>query len=1577
VSGLDLPIRRPVATGMVFTGIVLLGLLAWVRIPVELFPNLSGDELSVFFSRPGGEPEVVEREILIPLESRVKRLAGVSETWGEVTGSAGSFRVRFERGVDLKIRELELQRMAAELARTQPRGSVLEVRALDTSVLSRFVMVVHVTGGDDPYAVHDLVEERIAPLLAAVPGVSRALTGGAAARQVNVSVDADRIAALGITPDQVRSAVLRSVGRLRFVGDVDDEGGRTAIMLDGRPGGVASLARARVQQGQPALLGHVAEVAMGPARERTLFRVDGAPSVGVVVFQHEDANLVRLGRALRREIEGIREEFRPLGLDLAIGFDGAQVVEDQIDRLLRLAATGFAIGLVVLYLFLRQWRAVLVVGIAVPVSLLGALTLLHAGGQTLNLISLFGLAVGVGLLVDNSVVVYEAVQRRLERGASAGEAAVLGVRRTVRAIVAASLTTAIVFLPAVLADFEQAIVRSLLEVIALAILLPLAASLCVAVGLVPLLAHRLAAPAAIARLREGARRRERRGGLTPPDRGRALFSGLVVSALRHPAGMLATVAFAVVLTALVALPWVAVSSASQEASEADQVRLSVRLPAGSSLAASTAAFEHLEQALLAQESVARVESFVEEEGGSLTIDLVDEAERAPDASAGRVRQVARSAARELSGVEVLLPGESEGGDEGGEQSFLGQGPAEVVVSGPDNARLRELAEEIRARLESIPEISRAWLSSRPGRDELWVTPDPVALASYGLTSDQVLPALVAVGREGEELRTGMTLSTGRELPIVLQRARTEESLAQAFARMRLATPAGLIPFANLAPSRRMPPRPTIQHHDGRRELSVYYRLGERIPETGPGRIDLDERIARTVRELHRPAGYVVELDTGEEQTGWFKSLAGLAVLLLFLVLAMTFESTTLPFLVLISLPLTLLGATWALVLAGMALGPMVLVGVLALIGLTVNPAILLVDRMQQRVRSGGASAGAAALAAVRERARPVLMTTATTVAGLWPLALVTGQENEIWPPFATVVMGGLVTSTLLTLLVIPVGFVLMRRLDDLFGRLGPWVMIGWIGTTAAVMVPLIRTGMLTSLTWQVVTTLLVAGLLLGTAVFAIWRPAVPEPAAEGGPPALDVRCLRKVYGLPGPVGRAWRLPARFAHEVRERGGVAFEPADARERLPALLLLTGGSGYLAVNLQSLLWRVAFLLVAAGFASKLTLELRRARGKADALGDVAPGGPEGALALAMPWLALAWFTYDAHVAPRLAGATPSLGLFPLGCVVALTALAQAGRRTAEQLAAGRIPERATAGGLRHLRSRWRKLARRLFGLDLPREQVVALRGASFRVERGMVGVLGPNGAGKTTLLRQLAGVLEPDRGRVAIGGVHLGRLRRYLARWVGYLPQDAALPPDLTAREYLEYYALLYEIPAGERRERIDALLEAVGLGGRADERIGDFSGGMRQRVAVARTLLRLPAVIIVDEPTVGLDPRERLRFRNLLAELARGRVVLFSTHVVEDVAVACERVLVLARGRLLFDGKTADLNRTAEGRVWQLDVASGSDPALSESARIASRSAHDGREQLRILSAAPPHPEARAAEPTLEEAYLALIGEGRA
>ena len=1282
---LTLPIRRPVAVTMFCLGIMLVGAVAWQRMPVELFPAVAGDRLFVNFVRPGSEAQVIEREILLPLQARVAALAQVSESWGEIRGSTGNLRVQFEPGSDLKVRELELQRVAAALQREQPRGTVVSVTKFDTSILASIAMMVHVVGGegDDRNALFDLAQELVAPRFASVSGVSQALTGGGGGRQVTVTVDPDRAAALGVTTEAVSQALADNVGHLRFLGQLESASGRVPVILDGRPAGLTSLGEARIQPDRPVRLRHVSELRYGPGREEMLFRVNGQPAVGVILFQEEGANLVRLGRRLRERVDVIREELRAQGLDLVIGLDAAELVEDQLTRLAQLGAAGFAVALVVLFLFLRQWRAVAVVAVAVPVSLLAALSMLYLVGQTLNLITLFGLALAVGLLVDNSVVVYEAVQRRLERGAEPAAAVRDGLRRTVRAIVAASATTAAVFLPLFLIDFDDVMVRELIAVVALSILLPLAASLMVAVGLVPLLAHRLSAPAALRRLDQIRQRRVERGGLVAPDRARLLFGGVVARALRHPPAWLAGTAAAVLATVILAIPWVSVQTATQEAPEADSVQLATRFSSGQgSIEAASEAMARLERAVLELDGLEMVEARIQEDGGSLTVQLVDVADRPTGFGARQVREVVRRAARDVEGLEVLRPGEEQlggggdgggGGAPGGLAGLLGGAPAEVVLSGPDSAQLQILSESIQARLESISQVEQAWVSARPSTEEIWVEPNHAAFEAFGLTLDQVLPVLQLAGREGTRMQTGFVLPNGRELPLVVERkdANRSRGATRDLTRLRVQTEAGVVPVMALASVRRMPAPPMITHHNGRRELSVLYRLSGEVPATGPNRVAIEDQIAAAVRSVPRPRGFTIETPGQTESINWFRRILVPVVLLVFLVLA-----------------ITLLGAIWALVFAGMPLDVMAMLGALTLGGLTVNPAILLVDRMQQLVLEGGWSSGAAALASVRERTRPVLMTTATTVAALWPLALATGRENEIWPPFATIVIGGLITSTLLTLLVMPVGFILLRKLDLIFGRVGPWLVLAWLGTTVAGMVALIGTGTVTSLFWQVGLSLLIGGGLLAVVVL-IFRPRdLPEPDRSQGPPQLKVRSLRKVYGLPGPLRATVRASQDFARRVLERGGLAFDPADARDRLVPLALGAAGVGYLALQLQSVFWRLVLWMAVAWLVSRLVLEIRRARGKADATGTVQPGGIEGWVAGLTPWVTLGAFTWVTALGPRLSGEPPETGFVTAGqrcprCprVPRVAAVRGAGRRGRPALESG------ACAGRRHLHDRAR--------------------------------------------------------------------------------------------------------------------------------------------------------------------------------------------------------------------------------------------------------------------------------------------------
>lgn len=268
--------------------------------------------------------------------------------------------------------------------------------------------------------------------------------------------------------------------------------------------------------------------------------------------------------------------------------------------------------------------------------------------------------------------------------------------------------------------------------------------------------------------------------------------------------------------------------------------------------------------------------------------------------------------------------------------------------------------------------------------------------------------------------------------------------------------------------------------------------------------------------------------------------------------------------------------------------------------------------------------------------------------------------------------------------------------------------------------------------------------------------------------------------------------------------------------------------------------------------------------------------------------------------------------------------------------------------------------------------ALRGVNLRIPNGMYGLLGPNGAGKTTFMRILAGIVNASSGSVRVDGHDLrtppGRLA--VKRSLGYLPQDLGLYPDLNARQFLDYIGLLKGMSDGrQRRRRIEELLHLVNLDGLEGQKLKGFSGGMKRRVGIAQALLNDPELLIVDEPTAGLDPEERLRFRNLLVGLAGKLTVLLSTHIVDDIAQTCSQLAMLAGGRIVFQGSTGGLAQMAAGTVWLLDTAG---PVPASIARIVSATPHGGGVRYRLIADGRPDPAAIPTEPNLEDGYLAVM-----
>lgn len=1565
---------------MVFLACLLLGIIAVQRMPIALLPSLQGPTLTVVFARQNSSPEFLEREILNKLESRIGSIPDIRETTGQIRGSQGTLEIEFDPATDIKIREYEVRRIASRLAREQPRNTTyIDVRTADTSTFDRFVMDISVVGqSGDTDVLFDIAADIIAPRFAGVPGVAQASTSGGGGRQVIVQVDPDAATMLGVDTSSISQVIERTAGKLQYLGKVEDETGATSVLLDGRLRQLQTLEEVQISQQSAAEVRHTSDVYFGHAKQDSFYRVNGQEAVGITIYQEETANLVELGNALRERVTEVSAELASMGIDLLVLQDASEQVGDQLTRLLQLGLVGLAFAMLALFIFLRQWRAVLVVGVAVPVSIVLALALLYLFGYGINLLTLFGLTVSTGLLVDNSVVVYEAILRGVERRVPIAEATEKGLRRTIRAISAASLTTAIVFLPLVLIDLENTFMQEFITIVAVSLLLPIGTSLFVAAGLVPLLAHRLAAPAAIKRVERQRDVNVQRGGLVAPDFLKVVLTGISKSALRFPATWLTGVALAVILTIFFA--WIPVISgvSARTSQNADSVQLNIMFDRGArSLDASMDVMTRIEAELLSIEGVKSVTVNGNVEGAQLTVQFVDIDDRPKNLTVGSIRGRVAELAKKLRGIYVLNPGEQnyDSRKRDSRARFNEAPPGRIVLSGPETQTLAQLADDIEERLEGANFVEGAWVAVPRGNPELWVTPNQSVLDSLGLPLTSVLQNLNIAGSEGIVLSANYALPSGREIPIVVERLGLREDTAnlEDLRNLRVHTPVGAIRLETVALTTRMRPPPVIIHKNGRREMAVNYRLSRSAPDSGEALEQVRNQINAMVASIPRQPDYVIESMEDNEDVNAIAKILLPSLLFLFLVLAITFESLSLPFLVLFAIPLTMLGSGWVLFLSGKPMEPGVLVGCLALIGLTVNPAILLVDRMQRKTLDAGWRRGAAALSTMRERTRPVLLVTATTIAALAPLTISTGRENEIWPGFAITVIGGLITSALLTLLVIPVGYILLQRLDRIMGRIGPWLMVGWFSVTAAIMTWFIWTELLESLFWQTVVTVLIGGCLLALIVMVFRQQEPPTPVTDGGPPELEVKHLGKIYGLPGPIRHGLEVRKDFIRRVLARGGEMFAKSDSVEKTIVFLIVAGGFGAFSYVALDSLWGIFGALGAALFTSLAVFELFRLLGYVDDAGSVKPNVWINLLVYSLPWVAIAINIYFVNIRPAANNEVVEVPLaWPILIGIVLF-VAQVMRGNAVRQGRGALAERAT-GFLQYPRSFFRRWSKRIAGLDTYSQEVIALKGVDFSAKRGMIGILGPNGAGKTTLLRQLAGILEPTSGVVSIGGVPINLIRKHLARWIGYLPQDSGLPPGSTPRAYLMYYAGLYEIPVDEREERVESLIDEVGLEAKQDDVIGSLSGGMRQRVAVARTLLRLPPIIIVDEPTVGLDPRERIRFRNLLSRLAQNRIVLFSTHVVDDVAVACDRVLVLAGQSLQFDGAPSALSTYAEGKVWQVEEADDRGFELPDGAILVNETpTGGGNVRRRILANDAPSAGATASNANLEDGYLWLIG----
>jgi HAE1 family hydrophobic/amphiphilic exporter-1 len=1001
LSGLS--VRRGVAFSMVYILIVGFGLFSLARLRLDMYPDITFPMIGVVTEYPGAGPREIEDLISRRIEGAVTAVEGVKEVSSTSKQGVSVVTVEFNWGADLDQAEVDVRKYIDFIKGLLPADANDPiVFAFDPSMQP--VAFFGLNGPYDEVKLREIAEEKVEPLLERVAGIASVDTVGGGKREIQVRLDPRRLGAAGVAPQQVVAAL--RADNVQLPGGTFDQGGwEFTVQTKGRYKNVRQIEQTVVgiRQGVPVRLRDVGEVIDGLQEATRLVRNNGRPGILIMARKQSDANTVQAVRALLAAVPEV-EKKAAAGIKLNVIFNQADFIEKSIGNLSSTAVIAFGIALVVLLFFLRSLRSSLIVAGAIPISVVATFFIMYWRGVTLNIISMAGLALAIGMLVDNSIVVLENIFTLTERGADGREASVTGTDEVAKAITASTLTTLAVFVPIF---FVPGIAGQMFRDMALTICFSLAASLFVALTGIPLAASRLLGP------------RQRRA------EGDDLIGRLLARLTRFYARVLDRVlrnrkkTFALV-TALFVVSMVLGAQLPQEffpKNDQSMIVLQIEGPVGSSLEETDKAFRRMERILertvperqVFNADIGTGEGFIAlfakgPHSGILRLKLVDR--RTRRRTQAEIEDDLRRRFSQIPGItaNVMQPG-----------LFGSTGDIVVEIYGHDLVEARKLGMRIKGILGSIEGTRDVTFSLEAGRPEYEVVLDRSRLAALGLSTAQVSSAISTVfsGTLASVYQEG-----GYEYDIRVRGPRDFRRDARNLRALPIVTPTGAsVTLESIAAIRPSVGPATITRKDQQRMVTVSCAvtsgaLGNVVKELA-GKL---ERFAWPEDFTHRIGGSAEDF---KESFQWLAVALLASILLVYMVMAGQFESLLHPFLILFTIPLAFVGVVAGLGLTGTSLSVIALIGVLILVGVVVNNAIVLVDTINQYRQLRGMELFEAVREAGERRLRPILMTAATTTLGMLPLALEIGEGSESWSPMARAVIGGLTVSTLLTLIVIP------------------------------------------------------------------------------------------------------------------------------------------------------------------------------------------------------------------------------------------------------------------------------------------------------------------------------------------------------------------------------------------------------------------------------------------------------------------------------------------------------------------------------------------------------------------------------
>jgi HAE1 family hydrophobic/amphiphilic exporter-1 len=1014
-------LERPVTVLMLVASLVILGAISIVKLPLEFLPHVEFPAIWVYVPYHDAVPAQVERDIARPIEEAMATLGNVKEIESYSSSEECWVEIDFEWGREIDMQRFEVKQKLDQIRNDLP-DDIRDVFIFSFS--SNDIPIVNgriSSRGRDLSASYDLIDKRILNPLKRIPGVARVELDGVRPDEVAIYLHLDRIKEHKV---DVQALFQRLAGANVnvTVGRATRDGLRYTMRTVGEMRSIDEL-REMLIDPSGLRLGDIATVIHDVPSQTYGRFIDGEPAVAFWVNKESNANVVEVTRAIEAELERTKRDPALEGLEVLLFFNQGEHITESITSLLQSGLIGSLLAVLVLFFFLRRVRTTLVVSLAIPCSIIATACFLYLTGHSLNVLSMMGLMLAVGMLVDNAIVVLESIHRHQTRGEAPRVAALVGTQEVGRAVVASTLTSVCVFAPIVISPRDEILVW--LSETGITISVTLVFSLLISLTLVPLMASRM--------VRHGRDVREQR----LVARASALYERILrYTAVRHPVRTaFLFVPLAIVVTIVIGkLTGFEIDPMSDRGIRREGLMVSYEFTDNMNYRATREVVARVDSVLSASREELGIEtlySYYRDNGGQTYVIFGD----AP-LSESRVREV-RKALREhlpeLAGVELRLDGEEEAG--------IGAKRLEVSLFGEDTEELERLAEEVKRRLELMGVFEDLNTSIEGGKEEVAVSLRRDQASRIGLTPD-ALGQILGLTFRGVPLPSFKTPQREVDVTVVLEPSdrRSIENLESLTVDYEDGREVTLAQVADLTMQRG--PQ-AIERQDQKTTVEVYGSYeGEQF-----GKVMEDVR--RIMDGLSMPLGYAWSfggaIREGQRQQNEMAVNILLALACVYFVMASLFESLLHPLVIMLTIPFAFLGVVWTMIVSNTPMNLMALIGVVILCGVVVNNGIVLIDHVNG-FRRRGLSRADAIIAGGRERFRPIVMTAATTVLGLIPLAVGDSAMGDIqYYPMARAVMGGLITSTVLTLVLLPTFYVVAEKAAWRLGRAarGAWRGVTW------------------------------------------------------------------------------------------------------------------------------------------------------------------------------------------------------------------------------------------------------------------------------------------------------------------------------------------------------------------------------------------------------------------------------------------------------------------------------------------------------------------------------------------------------